>query len=296
MPSVILPDQAIIAYEVLGAHLIGHALPLVLVSGMSATRSDWRALAPCLAQSRPVLVYDHRGIGDSTYSSAHGTDEITMESLARDLVCLVVHLRWPEVAICGFSMGGVIVQQLLVLPHLKSHPTPLPFRVTHAVLAGTRSVVLRDPQHGLQIRATNVPRTPSERKEIIRRTLQSTFDPAWLHANSARFDYILHDTIYGRPRPPATIEKQRKALQAFDFEELLPNISSSIPVLVIHGQQDQVIPFRCAEEMQQRIAGARFVELGNKPGQVPSLAFGHQWFEYFDLNVWYNVIDMHLRR
>jgi pimeloyl-ACP methyl ester carboxylesterase len=157
-----------------------------------------------------------RGIGDSTYSSAHGTDEITMESLARDLVCLVVHLRWPEVAICGFSMGGrspystgicssnyvapsgVIVQQLLVLPHLKSHPTPLPFRVTHAVLAGTRSVVLRDPQHGLQIRATNVPRTPSERKEIIRRTLQSTFDPAWLHANSARFDYILHDTIYGR--------------------------------------------------------------------------------------------------
>lgn len=48
--------------------------------------------------------------------------------------------------------------------------------------------------------------------------------------------------------------------------------------------------------MQQRIAGARFVELGNKPGQVPSLAFGHQWFEYFDLNVWYNVIDMHLRR
>jgi hypothetical protein len=53
MPSVILPDQAIIAYEVLGAHLIGHALPLVLVSGMSATRSDWRALAPCLAQSRP---------------------------------------------------------------------------------------------------------------------------------------------------------------------------------------------------------------------------------------------------
>lgn len=53
MPSVTLPDQAIIAYEVLGAHLIGHALPLVLVSGMSATRSDWRALAPCLAQSRP---------------------------------------------------------------------------------------------------------------------------------------------------------------------------------------------------------------------------------------------------
>ncbi|KAJ6581663.1 Alpha/Beta hydrolase protein [Mycena capillaripes] len=294
MPSVVLADQAIIAYDVLGAHLIGKALPLVLASGMSATRSDWRALAPCLAQSRP-------GIGDSTYSSPYGTDEITMESMARDLVCLIAHLRWPEVAICGFSMGGVIAQQLLVLPYLKSHPTPLPFRVTHVVLAGTRSVVLRDPQHGLQIRPTNVPRTPAERKEIIRRTLQSTFDPSWLHTNSARFNYILQDTLHGRPRPPATIgcnakEKQRKALQAFDFEDLLPNISRNVRVLVIHGQQDQIIPFRCADDILQRIPGARFVELGNKPGQVPNLAFGHQWFEYFDLQVWYNVIDMHLRK
>ncbi|KAF7356460.1 3-oxoadipate enol-lactonase [Mycena venus] len=314
MPSIVLADQAIIAYDVFGAHLIGQALPLVLISGMSATRGDWRALAPCLAQARPVLVYDHRGIGDSTYSSPHGTDEITMESLARDLVCLIAHLRWPEVAICGFSMGGVVAQNLLVLPFLKSHPAPLPFRVTHVVLAGTRCVVLRDPQFGLQIRPTNVPRTPAERKEIIKRTLQATFDPSWLHANSARFEYIMHDTIHGRPRPPGTIgkvslnpvisacsqpgcnpkEKQRKALQRFDFEHLLPNISRNIRTLVIHGQHDQVIPFRCTEEILQRIPGARLVEMGNKPGQVPSLAFGHHWFEYFDLNIWKNVIDMHL--
>ncbi|KAJ7117846.1 Alpha/Beta hydrolase protein [Mycena epipterygia] len=295
MPSptlFVLPDQATIAYEVLGSHLIGRALPLVLVSGMSATRNDWRELGPSLAQSRPVLIYDHRGIGDSTYSSAQGTDEITMESLARDLMFLITHLRWPEVAICGFSMGGVVVQQLLVLPYLQSHPIRLPFRVTHVFLAGTRSVVLREPHHGLQIRATNVPRTPAERKDLIRRTLQATFDPTWLHVNSARFDYILHNTIHGRPRPPATIG----TLQVFNFEELLPNISRDIQVLVIHGQQDQVIPFRCAEEMLRRIPGARFLELGNKPGQVPSLAFAHQFFEYFDLKVWYNVFDTHLRR
>ncbi|KAJ6518938.1 Alpha/Beta hydrolase protein [Mycena sanguinolenta] len=293
---MVLADQATISYDVLGAHLIGQALPLVLVSGMSATKGDWRALAPCLAQARPVLVYDHRGIGDSTYSSRYGTDEITMESLARDLMSLITHLRWTEVAICGFSMGGVVAQNLLVLPYMQTHPTPLPFRVTHVILAGTRSVVLRDPQHGLQIRPTNVPRTPAERMEIIRRTLQSTFDPSWLRSNSARFEYIMHDTIHGRPRPPATIEKQRKALQQFDFEDLLPNISRNVRVLVIHGQQDQVIPFRCVEDMLQRIPGARLVELGNQPGQVPSLAFGHHWFEYFDLGVWYNVIDMHLRK
>ncbi|KAJ7603421.1 Alpha/Beta hydrolase protein [Roridomyces roridus] len=261
---------------------------------MSATRHDWRALAPCLAQSRPVLVYDHRGIGDSTYSS---TDEITMESLARDLLLLIVHLGWPEVAICGWSMGGVVVQQMLVLPFNTPHPTPLPFRVTHVILVGTRSTVLRNPQHGLQIRPTNVPRTPAERKALIRLTLQATFDPSWLHENSARFDKILHETVHGRCETTYLFcgEGLTLQLQAFEFADLLPNLSSrNTKVLIIHGSQDQVIPFRCAQEMLQRIPGAHFVETGNKPGQVPHLAFGHQWFEYFDLGVWHNVVDMHL--
>jgi hypothetical protein len=48
--------------------------------------------------------------------------------------------------------------------------------------------------------------------------------------------------------------------------------------------------------MLRRIPSASFVEIGTKPGQVPSLAFGHHWFEYFDLGVWYNVVEAHLRR
>ncbi|KAJ7781971.1 hypothetical protein DFH07DRAFT_865056 [Mycena maculata] len=261
LTSVILPDKATIAYEVLGSHFMGHALSLVMVFGMSTTRNDWRALSPCLPKSRP----DYDGIPG-------------------DLVLLIAYLRWSEVAICGFSMGGRSFRQT-VLPYLESHPTPLPTRVTHVFLAGTRSAVLRDPQHGLQIRPTN-------RKYLIRRTLQATFDPSWLlqdlitscttlYTDGAFIDVFatIQELTYlpGSPRPPASIgcnmiEKQRKALQRFDFEQLLPNISSNIQILVIHGQQDQVILFRCAE-------------IGNQPGKVPSLAFGHQWFEYFDLGV-----------
>ncbi|KAJ7281388.1 Alpha/Beta hydrolase protein [Mycena rebaudengoi] len=293
---VVLPDQATLAYDILGSHHLGRAVPLVLVSGMSATRYDWGQLSACLAQTRPVLVYDHRGIGDSTYSPVKATDEISIESLARDLMFLIAHLRWSQVAICGFSMGGVVAQQMLVLPYLKQHPTPLPFRVTHLFLAATRSVVLQDPRHGLQIPATTVPRTPAERKELIRRTLQSTFDPAWVHANTAKFETIFQHVLHGRPRPAATIQKQKKALEAFNFEQLLPQVSRYTRVLVIHGQNDQIIPFHCAEDTLWRIPGARFVEVGHRPGQVPTLAFGHQWFHYFDIRVWYNVFEAHLRR
>jgi len=56
-----------------------------------------------------VLLYDHRGIGDSTLTPA-GDEQITIELLARDLVELLAHLKWKEVALCGFSMGGTVLE------------------------------------------------------------------------------------------------------------------------------------------------------------------------------------------
>lgn len=52
-----------------------------------------------------VLIYDHRGIGNSTLTSAKDED-ITIELMARDLLLLLENLKWKEVVICGFSMGG----------------------------------------------------------------------------------------------------------------------------------------------------------------------------------------------
>lgn len=64
---------------------------------------------------------------------------------------------------------------------------------------------------------------------------------------------------------------------------------------MIHGQIDQVIPFSCAQEILQRIPWARLVEIGERPGQVPDYAFGHHWFEYFDVRVWRDVLEEFLR-
>ncbi|KAF8205663.1 Alpha/Beta hydrolase protein [Mycena galopus ATCC 62051] len=123
--TCVVPDGAVLAYEVLGSNHLGNALPLVLVSGMAMARADWRRLSAPWAQSRPVLVYDHRGIGDSTSPPglSPGEDEFTIETLARDLAFLIGHLEWKEAAFLGFSMGGTVTQQMLVLPY---HPTDPP--------------------------------------------------------------------------------------------------------------------------------------------------------------------------
>ncbi|KAF7295577.1 Hydrolase-4 domain-containing protein [Mycena indigotica] len=294
-----LPDGATLAYEVLGGELTAtNMVPLVLVCGMASTRADWVRLSPVFAQSRPVLIYDHRGMGDSKHPlGLHpGGDEFTIETLARDLAYLIGHLGWSEAAFLGFSMGGVVVQQMLVLPYLPQNPLSLVFRPTHVILASTRSEVLSDPRHGLQTvpEPPSKPPTDTERYENIRKTIEATVDPAWIKAYGKQYlGPMIQGVISGRPRSLHTISRQRKALQLFDFKDLLAKIPKQLPVLVLHGEADQIIPFECSQETLRSIRGAKFVQVGTEPGMLPSLQFGHNFTLYFPVKSANLIPDPH---
>ncbi|KAJ7311598.1 Alpha/Beta hydrolase protein [Mycena albidolilacea] len=300
--TCVLPDGAVLAYEVLGSKHLGNALPLVLVCGMAMSRADWVRLSTTWAQSRPVLVYDHRGIGDSTSPPdlPAGADKFTMETLARDLAFLIGHLEWKEAAFFGFSMGGVVTQQMLVLPYHPTDPTPLSFRPTHVILGSTRAEVLRDPQYGLRTiaepsAASKKPPTNAQRYESIRRTIESTVDPTWMKTNGKHLDFMIQRVVSGSPRSLHTISRQKQALQLFDFAALLEKLPPEMHVLVLHGQADQIIPFECSQEIVRRIPSARFVEIGPEPGKLPTLQFGHNFTLYFPVKIWGDLIGEFLR-
>lgn len=52
-------------------------------------------------------------MGDSTFCPGED-NEMTTESLARDLLDLLTFLEWKELAICGFSMGGELNVPVLI--------------------------------------------------------------------------------------------------------------------------------------------------------------------------------------
>ncbi|KAF8643810.1 hypothetical protein AX16_008828 [Volvariella volvacea WC 439] len=320
MATFMLPDGAKLAYDVLGSEHLGKALPIVLIGGMSSRRIDWERLSSSLQQERPVLLFDHRGIGDSSLTPA-GNEIMTMEMLARDLVHLLKHLGWQELAICGFSLGGVVAQQVLFLPYHPTNPTPLPFRLTHLLLTGTMISVLKDlKRYGLKVNTsvpnTDKPLTPEQKKELVRPTLESTFDPEWVKdpANRERFSWWLErmilkrwvipvcdrtDGIQSRPiiagdRPIRTIIMQGRAIMKFNFDGLYDKVPKDTKILVIHGELDLVLPFSGALEIMQKLPQAKFVNIGPHPGQVPHLQFGHHWFEYFDIKVWHDVVTRFL--
>ncbi|KAG6862088.1 hypothetical protein C0995_007218 [Termitomyces sp. Mi166 len=201
-----LPDGAKIAYEILGTQHLSSCQPLVLIGGMSSRRTDWERLANSLSHASlslwnsEALVFTEQGMGDSKLTPEKD-ERITIESLARDLLALLAHLQWKDLSLCGFSMGGVITQQLLFLPYHPTRPVNLPFRATHVLLAGTLCSTLKDPRYGLRINR-NVPDrqlTLDEKREMARGTLESTFDPAWLAnpMNFKRFQWWLERMISG---------------------------------------------------------------------------------------------------
>ncbi|KDQ33000.1 hypothetical protein PLEOSDRAFT_1032204 [Pleurotus ostreatus PC15] len=194
---VLLEDGAKLAYQILGAQHLGSSSrqPIVLVGGISSTRGDFERLSDELAKSRPgaplhhetdiwlsVLVFDHRGIGDSTYSTEAKDDNITIESMARDLCFLVESLQWDSISICGYSMGGVITLQLLFLPHIVNNPKPLPFKITHVFLTATLTSVLKDKNYGVRLNPLPTDRelTPEVLREFIKPQMELMFDPKWL--------------------------------------------------------------------------------------------------------------------
>ncbi|EGN95849.1 hypothetical protein SERLA73DRAFT_187076 [Serpula lacrymans var. lacrymans S7.3] len=276
--KVTLPDGIELAYEILGSDHLGLAIPIVLVGGMTSCRVDWERLSSRLAHNRPVLIYDHRGMGDSTYEE---NDSFTIESLARDLLFLLQFIGWNELAICGHSMGGAITQQLLFLPHHATEPTPLPFHVTHVVLSATLPAVLRDPRYGVKFAPRPAgPLTEDIKRNVVRQSMAANYDPEWFadEKNQARINWAVEHGIIGRPFK--TIEKQKRAVSRFDFGGLHSKLSSDIPFLIIHGKLDQILPFS---------------NVGDRPGEIPSYQFGHNWFEYFQAQTWLDAIEVFLQ-
>ncbi|KAL0946569.1 hypothetical protein HGRIS_012772 [Hohenbuehelia grisea] len=285
-----LHDGAKLAYEVLGAQFLEQKEPIVLVNGMTTTRGDWERLANSLSEVRPVLLFDHRGMGDSTYSTPEMNDVITIESMARDLVMLLEFLGWKEVILC------VVVQQLLFLPHHAQNPVSLPFKPTHVIFAATLASVLRDKRYGVHLKfpppEKRASLTDEDKKDLSRDMLDRSFDPAWLAIpeNKPRYEWWLNRMIRGRPA--RTILQQGRTLNRFNFAGLHDKLPRDMKILVLHGVEDLIVPFSSSEEICKLIPWAKRVEVGTQPGQTPSLSYGHNWFEYFDINAWRDVIEV----
>jgi 3-oxoadipate enol-lactonase len=228
VPFVERPDGARIHYEVAGDP---RRPPCVLLEGMGGDIPGWRRNIPHLAAESFVVAFDHRGNGHSEAPDA----PTTMATYVQDCLGVLDELGVVRAHLYGQSFGGMVALEL-ALAHVD--------RVRSAILACTHS----GPRHAVPSRG----RAPKDRPWL------QLYAPAFAEAHP---EHVEDDLRVGRAQPqhPQGQRRQWEAMQTWDAFDRLPEVR--VPVLVLHGAQDQVIDVGNARLLAERIPGAELVIL-----------------------------------
>lgn len=226
MPTLALPDGAVLHYEIAGDP---RRPALLLVEGMGGDVAGWHRNIPALSAERCVVALDLRGNGRSSALE----DERTILDLAADALALLDELAIRRADVWGMSMGGLIAQELAL-----HHP------------GRVRSLILGCTHPG------GAHRIPAP--EPIGRFWDALYAPAFLAGNPA---HVEEDRAVrgGRTQTATSRKHQRAAVRAFDSWERLPLLD--VPTLVLSGTEDRVIDVRNSRLLAERIPGAELVLL-----------------------------------
>lgn len=238
------------AVEVEGRRLawrtLGSGPPLLLLNGYAATSEDWDpGFLEALAHSFELICPDNRGVGGSEL----GEEELTVDGMAADLEVLLDALEIERAPVVGWSMGGFVAQQLAVRA---------PGRV--AVLAllatdpGGPDSVAADPEAWARL----VDHSGSDREQATR-LISLLFPPPLAADIDRQFGEIV--AAARAQLSPATLRAQEAAMDAWHREASpVGDAVDGPPVLIVHGDLDEVIPPANAGPLASHWPGAR-VEL-----------------------------------
>jgi 3-oxoadipate enol-lactonase len=234
MLSVKLSDFSI-SYE---DHGTGPSL--LFIHGYPLHRQLWAGQSENLSDIARVIVPDLRGHGDS----GAGFAPHTMETFARDCFDLTEKLGISApLIVCGLSMGGYIAMAMLCM-----HPE----RIAGLILTATRSAADSSEARANRDKAIQLAQTQGAKpiidsilpRMLSQKTLASR--PEIVHnaheiMSAISVDTIIKDLQGMKERPDST------ALLA----------KSSQATLIIHGEDDQIVPLAEAQALQQVIPRAK---------------------------------------
>lgn len=222
----------------------GKGQPIVFHHGWPLTSDDWdNQMLFFLAKGYRVIAHDRRGHGRST-PTAVGHD---MDTYAADVAELVAALDLKDAIHIGHSTGGGEVARY-VARHGKG-------RVAKAVLVSAVPPIMLKSKK-------NPEGTPIEVFDDFRKQLA---------ANRAEFYRQVPIPFYGFNRPGVTVMEgvvgnwwrqgmigsavaHYECIKAFSETDFTSDLEAiAIPTLVLHGDDDQVVPYKNAGVLSAKI-------------------------------------------
>lgn len=233
----------VFAYRDLGPR---SGTPLILLNHWGAVLDNFDPrIVDGIAQKHRVIAISYRGIGAS-----EGTAPVSIGEMAQDAIDLIRTLGFEKIDLLGFSLGGFVAQDVT----LKA-----PGLVQKLILTGT------GPAGGKGIEKVGAVSWP-----LILKGLLTLRDPKFYlfftsTANSRKAAKAFLNRIKERktnrdksPTPRAFL-RQLNAIEAWGRQAPQDLASIKIPVLIVNGDNDIMVPTVNSHDMANRIPGAQLV-------------------------------------
>lgn len=217
----------------------GEGRPLLLIHGFPFNHRMWESQIPDFARAAHVLAPDLPGFGESPPRDA----PYSVQRYAADCLAILDALDILEpVVVCGLSLGGYIA--LAFARHF-------PERLAGLILAATRAGA--DSPEGKAGRDESISKVRAKGVGDIVQGMHPKILAAENYETKPELAKRLKEMMLR-----ASSEGVAAALSAMrdrpDSTALLSKIQ--VPTLVIHGEEDQIIPSSAAKAMAVEIPGA----------------------------------------
>jgi non-heme chloroperoxidase len=235
----------------------GSGRPVVLIHGWPLSAQAWKPQFSALREAGyRVVAYDRRGFG----SSDKPESDYSYDTLTDDLQHVMDQCNLQGVTLVGFSMGGGEVARYIAR-HGES-------RVHSVVFAAAVTPYLMKTADNLQGPLT--PEKAREKSAAFEQDRSAYFDQFTKAFFSV--DGVLQVTESQRREAMALCEQsaQHAALACMDsfattdFREDLKRLT--VPVLVIHGGSDAIVPFEASGQLTHRaVLHSKLVKVDGAP-------------------------------
>lgn len=224
----------------------GTGEPVLFIGGLGYSSWCWCRQVDPISRVARGLMLDNRGTGHSDKPPG----PYSIEQMAEDAYATLTQLDASPAHVVGASMGGYIALTLAL-----RHPEAVRSLVVVASSIGGPGSW---PVPGATLRAwhTAAPLGPAA---FARETMPLSFAPGWTEVHPDEFAELV-DLRLAAPTPTAAWRSQFNASAAFLYHGL-PAGELNLPITVVHGTADRVVPYENAARVIKRYPHASLVTL-----------------------------------
>ena len=241
--------------------MLGKGDPILLFNGASDNMDAWDpSFITGISSNHTVIVFDQRGIGNSTA----GSKPYTYPQLANDTAGLLDALKIPKADVMGYSLGGHIAQAFTI-----SHPEKVNRLILVASSCGGKDSIPKPPEFKkLQADVVNKSLYNIPITQELKALNAAALGSGWVKLHPESVDIPANTTSLQQLKPGLTPEIANKQKNLGIWENT--NWSGACdeeaklakPTLVITGTDDNnYMPHGNALILASKIPGAWLVQI-----------------------------------